>query len=142
MEPLSIVGGQRERVGLWLLERLPEVTNLPVWYDAIGVERGGVLVGGCLYSEYSPCVGGGAEVRMWCAGHNWISRRVIKVMFDFPFRVLKCHRITAVTAKKNKACRKMLEELGFKLEGMARQGFGIGKDAAIYGLLRDELRWS
>lgn len=142
MEPLSIVGGQRELVGLWLLERLPEVTNLPGGYEAIGVARGGQLVGGCLYTDFSPCVGGGADVRMWAAGHNWISRKVIRVMLGYPFDQLKCHRVTAVTAKKNRACRTMLEDLGFRLEGVARQGFGLKADAMIYGLLRSEYRWA
>jgi len=141
MQPLTIVGGERERVGLWLLDKLPEVTSLPGGYEAIGVARGDVLVGGCLFSDFSPCIGGGADIRMWAAGSNWISRRVIGVMLGYPFRRLGCHRITAVTAKKNKPCRKMLEDLGFRLEGTARHGFGIGKDAMIYGLLRSDQRW-
>jgi len=137
--PLEILAGQREYVGLWMLERLPEVTDLPGGYEAIGFMRDGRLVGGALFTDYSPCPGGG-DIRIWAAGHNWISRRVIRTVFGYAFDQLKCNRITAITRKNNKTTRTFLEGLGFVLEGKAREGFGPGKDAVIYGLLKSEQR--
>src|SRR5690348_8284107 len=99
-EPLRILGGERELVGLWMLKQLPEMTNLPGGYEAIGVVRGTTLVGGCLYTHFMPCVGGGASIQMWAVGNNWLSRRTIGVLLGYPFRQLKCHRIWAMTAKK------------------------------------------
>ncbi len=139
--PLAIVGGEKELVGRWLLERLPEVTALPGGYEAIGVARGDLLVGGCLFTDYTPAPYGGASIQVWCAGHDWISRKTIRVMLGYPFRQLNCHRITALTAKKNRACRSMMEGLGFRLEGLVRAGYGPGRDACLYGLLRNQQKW-
>ena len=135
-----ILAGQRELVGLWMLERLPEVTDLPGGYEAIGVMRDNEIVGGALFTDYSPCPGGG-DIRIWAAGHNWISRRVIRTIFGYAFGQLGCNRITAITRKNNKTTRTFLEGLGFKLEGVAREGFGPSKSACIYGLLRSEQKW-
>lgn len=138
--PLDIVVGQKEQVALWMLDRLPFITDLPVWYDAIGVARDGQFVGGCLYSEYRPCAGGG-QLQMWAAGHNWLSRRVIETMLGFPFNVIGCHRVTAMTAKGNKPSRALLERLGFVEEGKLRRGFDTRQDLILYGLLRSECGW-
>ncbi len=135
---LRIVEGYDQEVGLWLLDRLPEVTDLPGGFTAAGVARGHELVGGCLFTDYHPCPGGGV-IQMWAAGDpGWVSRRVVRTMLGYPLNQLKCHRITALTAKSNKPSRRLLEGLGFALEGVARQGFGPRRHACIYGLLKDE----
>jgi RimJ/RimL family protein N-acetyltransferase len=138
--PLAIVGGAKEAVGLFLLERVPEVTSLPGGYEAIGVARYGRLVGGCLFTDFTPCRDG-ATIQIWAAGHDWISRRVVREMLGYPFRQLGCHRITALTGRHNRESRRLLQKLGFKFEGVARAGYGPGRDAFLYGLLRDEQRW-
>lgn len=140
--PLRIVAGQTERVAEYILSRLPEVAELPGGYEAIGVVRGDDLVGGMLYTNWIPCRGGG-DVRMWAAGEpGWLSRRVIAVMFGYPFVQLGCHRMTLLIDRTNKVSRSISEKLGFRLEGVVREGLGPGEDMMIYGLLRRELRWS
>jgi RimJ/RimL family protein N-acetyltransferase len=124
-----------------MLERLPEITALPGGYEAIGVERAGRLIGGCLFTEYVPYKGGGT-ITIWAAGERgWVSRRVIQTMLGYPFNQLGCHRITALAAKDNKPSRKLLEDLGFRFEGVARLGFGPRRHACIYGLLKIEQGW-
>lgn len=138
---LRIIGGERQKIGLWMLERLPDIMDLPGGYEAIGVERDGILIGGCLFTNYTPCPGGG-DITIWAVGEKgWLSRRVIGVMFGYAFNQLKCHRMTAFTAKANKPSRKLLEGLGFRLEGIARQGMGPRRHACIYSLLREEQGW-
>lgn len=139
---LSIVGGQREAVALWMLPHLGDVVELPGGYEAIGVARGGRLVGGCLYSNYVPCHGGGGNIQIWAVGETgWVSRRVIRVMLGYPFDQLQCHRITALAKKSNRASRALLEGLGFVVEGKIRRGFDMRNDMMVYGLLRAECRW-
>lgn len=138
--PFDIVAGQKEAVALWMLAKLPGLTELPGGFEAIGVARDGVLVGGCIYTDYRPCPGGG-NVVIWAAGHGWLSRRVIDVMLGYPFRQLNCHRITAMTAKGNKPSRRLLEKLGFREEGKIRRGFDVRQDMLIFGMLRDEQGW-
>lgn len=137
---MSIVAGQKETVGLWLLEHIPEVTDLPGGYEAIGVARGPDLVGACLYTDYRPCMGGG-NVMMYAAGHNWLSRRVIGVLLGYPFKQLRCHRITVTVRRANRPSRRLIEKLGFVLEGKIRRGLNTREDLMLYGLLRDECRW-
>lgn len=130
----------KDVVGLWLIEQIPDITDLPGGYEAIGVARGDKLVGGCLYSDYRPCPGGG-NIFMWAAGHSWISRKVIAVMLGYPFIRLNCHRITATIRRGNRTSRKMVEDLGFVLEGKVRRGYSPREDMMVYGLLREECGW-
>lgn len=140
MEPLRIVGGRDEQVALWMLEQLPHITNLPSGYVAIGAARGNDLIGGCLYTSYSPCPGGG-DIQIWAVGNNWLSRRTIAVFLGYPFVQLKCHRVTALTPKGNKPSRKLLEGLGFIPEGKIRKGYNTRSDMMVYGMLRGDCRW-
>ena len=138
---LTIVAGEKQRVGLWLIERLRDIREVPGGYEAIGVARDGRLVGGCLYTNYVPAPGGG-NIEMWAAGETgWVTRKTIKVMFGYPFNQLNCHRVTALTGKGNHETRRLLTGLGFKLEGVARRGLDTRRDACIYGLLREEFGW-
>ena len=84
---------------------------------------------------------GGGEIQMWAAGEGWLSRRTLRVLLGYPFGQLGCHRITAIVAKKNRRSRRLVEGLGFKLEGVAREGMRPGVDACIYSLLKRECRW-
>lgn len=113
---------------------------MPGGYEAIGVARGGTLVGACLYTEYRPCAGGG-NIIMWAAGHNWISRKVIGVMLGYPFGKLNCHRITALVRRGNRPSRTLLEKLGFVQEGKIRRGYNTREDTILYGMLRAECGW-
>lgn len=131
---LRLITDEKERVALWLLERLPDITDLPGGYWCIGVERDGALVGGVMFTNYRPCKGGG-DIEMACAGHNWISRRVIQAAFDHPFRELRCNRVTAVVRKTNSKSRALLTGLGFVPEGKIREGYGPRQHGMIYGLL-------
>lgn len=123
-----------------MLAHLPDITELPGGFEAIGVARGDDLVGGCLYSEYRP-VRNGANIQMWAVGKGWLSRRIIRVMFDYPFNKLNCHRVTCCTAKGNKDARELLEGLGFRLEGKVRFGHNTRQHLMVYGMLREECGW-
>ena len=137
---LELVIGHDEDVARWVSARIPQVTTMPGGYVAIGVARDGSLTGGALFTNYRPCPGGG-DIEVWCAGKGWLSRRVIRAILAYPFLQLGCHRLTALTPKGNRPSRRLLEGLGFKFEGIARQGFGPRSHAALYSMLRGECRW-
>lgn len=138
--PLRILAGEKERVALWMLAHLPQLTELPGGYEAIGVVRGTEIVGGCLYTDYRPCVGGG-NIVMWAVGHGWLSKRTIRELLGYPFNQLNCHRATALIARGNKPSREMVERIGWRLEGKMRRGFDTRQDLLIYGLLKSECGW-
>lgn len=137
---MRIVEGADEAVGLFVLRHIPDIAALPGGYAAVGIARGEALVGGGICTNYVPCKGGG-EIQIWAAGRDWLSRRTIGVLLGYPFGQLGCHRITAIVAKRNRPSRRLVEGLGFKLEGVARDGLRPGADACIYGLLKRECRW-
>lgn len=131
-------------VGLWMLARLPDVTDLPGGFEALGVARGDELVGGVIYSDYRPCKDGG-QIQMWCAGHNWLSRRILRELLGYPFNPrplgLNCHRINALVARNNKPVRRLLKALAFVEEGKLRRGYDIQRDLIVSGMLRSECKW-
>lgn len=134
---MRLITDEKERVAVWLLERLPDIADLPGGYWCIGVERHGTLVGGAIFTNYRPCHGGG-NIEVSCAGHNWLSRTIIRATFDHAFRTLPCHRITAMVRKTNKPSRTLLEGLGFTLEGRIREGFGPRQHMCVYGYMKSD----
>jgi len=62
-------------------------------------------------------------------------------MLDFGFKKLKLKRIQARVLHKNIRAQKLLERLGFKLEGRLRKKTFFGNqwfDDLIYGILSEE----
>ena len=126
-------------VAEWVKERVKYSGNGWKDYTAIGVMDKEVMVAGVVYHDYH-----GHSIQMSIATETpkWASRRIIGLLFDYPFRQLGCVRVTALTSPDNHASRNMLWRLGFKREGRVRKGYGT-TDTLIYGLLREEaLKWS
>jgi len=96
------------------------------------------LVGGVVFSEYrvEDITFSGAFEDKRC-----FTRKGLRTFFHYPFKQLKCHRITAYTETDNKRANKLLKKLGFTLEGTMREISEKGKDANIYGMLERECKW-
>lgn len=116
------------------------MARLPGGYVAIGFSRGSEIVGAVIFTDWRPVPGGGS-IHIWAAGHNWISRRTLKAIFDYPFNQLGCHRVHTFIAKQNRTSRKLAEGVGFKFEGVGRKLINTHLDAMIYSILKDECRW-
>lgn len=114
---LEIVAGQDERVGKWIVEHIPDINQTPGGYSAIGIARDGELVGGVLYTNYRRYRSGG-DIEVWCAGHDWVSRKIVGVCLGYPFYQLGCHRLTALVRLSNKASRRFVEVVFFNYEGL------------------------
>jgi len=106
---------------------------------AIGTERDGKLLGAVVYHDYRPHF---SSIQMSCAAvdRRWLSRAALEIFFHYPFVQLRCERVTAIVARKNKPSRSLVEGVGFCHEGVVRKGFGTD-DAMIYGMLKNECRW-
>ena len=127
-----------------MLEKIPHCTQLPGGYEALGViDAQGDLVGGCLYTNFRPAPDRqGGDIEMWAVGNGrWLDRGVMQELFGYPFNQLGCHRVTCITRRKGRDARRLLEKLGFRLEGVVRQGLKPHGDAMVYGLLKHECRW-
>jgi RimJ/RimL family protein N-acetyltransferase len=133
----SILIGADEMVAAWVSARLPEAGGFEK-YKALGVVRGGKIVGGVVYHHYI-----GHDIRASVAYENngLASSGVVRALFAYPFLDLKCARISVKVSRNNKKSRKLIEGLGFKLEGVHPKGMDGINDAFSYGMLKEHCRW-
>ncbi len=135
---IEIIYGQDESITQWVQERIPHVGQEGFGpSSAIGIKKDGYLIAGIVYHRYQKF---DIEMSMASIDPRWASKKVLRVMFQYPFQQLGCLRVTATTPKHYKHVRSFLERLNFKLEGVIRKGLG-GDDACLYGLLREELKF-
>ena len=105
----------------------------------IGVIRNRILLGGVVFHEYQP------HYRSIMVSYafdrpSWLTREVLTSLCVYAFIQEDVQRICTLAPKKNKRSRRLVEFIGFKLEGCARKGYG-NDDAMIYGMLKHECRW-
>lgn len=109
---------------------------------AIGVEREGRLVAGAVFHEHDH---GSMLVSFAADDLRWAQRGVLAGIFAYPFRQVRCRRLTAVTDVANARAIRLLGKLGFRPEGRLREHFvnsaGAASDGAIFGMLARECRW-
>jgi hypothetical protein len=105
---------------------------------AIGVIRRGQLVGGVVYHAYRTF-----DIQLSAAFDTvgWALPGTVRALLAYPFNELGVSRVTAFTGRKNKKAKKLLTDLGFTLEGVAKRGLDGIEDAFAYGLLREDCRW-
>lgn len=138
----QLVYGQDKLVALWVGNHLG-IADFGQ-STAIGVARGGKLIAGAVYCDYhvdyrnNPL---SIEVTIVSIDKTWLDRHILKALFGYPFTQLKVRRVQLVTAKRNKDLRLMFERLGFKFEGVKRQGWWKGGDAVVYSMLPHECSW-
>ena len=139
-----ILANQRELVAAWVASRIKDMGEPPQKdYEAIGVLNDkGEIIGGVIYAEYREIAPGQHDIRMHCAGEpGWLTKKTLRLFFEYPFKQLSCVRVTATVAKANKRARNLNERLGFKIEGCIKDGYGIGKDGLLLGTTRRDCRW-
>lgn len=106
--------------------------------EAVGFRRGGALRAGIIFTNFK---GFDVTVTVGCKNRSWISRENLRFLFSLVFNDWNQKRVTAVICRDEKGSRGLSELLGFKLEGVMRQGFDGEDDAMIYGMLKSECRW-
>jgi RimJ/RimL family protein N-acetyltransferase len=135
-----LVFGNDAIIAEFVRRRVPEVIDTGFGpCTTIGVIRGKKLLGGVIYHMYQPAYKS-VMVSYAFDSPKWISPEVIGSFAAFPFLQLGVNRLWTLTPRKNKRSRRLVEFLGFKLEGCARKGYG-NDDAMIYGMLKHECRW-
>jgi RimJ/RimL family protein N-acetyltransferase len=123
---LAIVSG--EHVARFVSEGIGFGLTPP--YIAIGTEKNGALINGCLLNMYE-----GADIHATIYGHGWTRGFLVEVG-RYVFDTLRCERITVQTEFPEIV--RIAERLGGKVEGLKRSHFGPGRDAFLVGILREE----
>lgn len=128
--------GKDKEVADWVAKRVDAET----FGDCVtyGFHKDGKIVGGVVFYDWriEDMVFSVAFEDSGC-----ITRRILRVLFDYPFNQVGCHRITAYTDVDNEVSNKQLKRLGFQKEGRYREISRERKDANIYGMLRRECIW-
>lgn len=112
--------------------------------SAIGLLKDNLIVGAVVYNNFhknNVNIPISIEATVILVDSQELSRYIVSALFSYPFAVLKVGRLQVTVARKHKRVRKLVERLGFKFEGIARQGYILGGDAAVYSMLPDECRW-
>lgn len=131
--------GEDAAVARWVGDRLDIVDFGPC--AAIGFMRNDELIAGVVYNNWHhPSDPGLIEASIASTTPRWCNRATLAVIFGYPFNQLGCRRLTATTEAKNQPVRAFLCHLGFREEGVIRQGFPTD-DAVVYGMLRGEWPW-
>jgi hypothetical protein len=102
-------------------------------YSAMGLERGGAIIGGALFNGFE-----GADVHVTVAGTGW-TREFLRAAGTYIYDQLGCARATITTGHRD--VMELALRLGGKREGVLRDHFGPGSDAVIVGILRHEYRY-
>lgn len=99
-------------------------------YTTLGLERDGLLVGGCIFNCWE-----GADVHVTAAGSHW-TPGFLRSIGEYVFEQMGCLRFTMETEKPEVA--EYAKRLGGVVEGRLRNHFGEGRDAIIIGVLKKD----
>lgn len=92
--------------------------------------------GAALFNNYHPSEGV-IELHAASRSPRWLSRRILREMFAFPFEQLGCQAVVMRAAKDNDAVRRVAEPYGFRGYEVPRLR-GRDKSEIIYVLGDDE----
>jgi RimJ/RimL family protein N-acetyltransferase len=124
-----------QRVGDWVLARIPHETSWGDWYHAIGYESDGEIVAAAVFTRYT-----GHDVHISAAIDGPLGPMAIECFrraFRYAFDACKCRRVTAHIGANNAPSLALARKLGFKHEGTLRDALP-DQDVLVMGLLRSE----
>lgn len=138
----QLVYGHDAEVGNWVAGQLGLVNPHPS--AAIGIIRDNKFIGGVLYNNFYINGEGrpiSIEISLAMIDKRWASRHTIAQLLEYPFIQLNLERVQSTVSKRDKNVRRILDKLGFKLEGIGRKAWHKGGDCAVYSMLRHECHW-
>jgi hypothetical protein len=99
------------------------------------------LLGGVLFTDFR----GGSVVMHWAGFHpNWISRSLIWLSFDYPFRQLDVNKVFGLTPESNIIARNTALRFGFKIEHVIDDVFKRAdgfNSLYVLGLRKEDCKW-
>lgn len=104
------------------------------------------LMGGITLANIRRGVVQSCNVGYWVGAphaRNGHMTEALSIVLDFCFNTLKLHRVEAATLPENLASRGLLEKVGFRQEGLARQYLCIAgrwQDHVTFAILTDDER--
>ncbi len=112
---------------------------LPGSGQGFGVEdEEGRLIAGVAYTDYNV-----ASIQIHVAalpGVNWLSRELLRKVFEYPFTMLKVKKLIGLVSSANAAALRFDYSLGFELEATLKDAHPDG-DLLILTMTADNCRW-
>ena len=136
---ITLSVGRDRAVAAWV-ERALGIDGL-LGGAAIGVLDGVRPIAGVVYGGWRERPGS-LEMTVAATDPRWCQRWVLAALFRYPFAQCGARRVQATVRRGNRRARRFVERLGFRYEGMAREAWPTGEDAAVYSMLRRECRWT
>lgn len=103
-------------------------------YTGLVLHDDGRMIGACIFNNHLT----GRDVHFTCVMHEpHVGMRIARRVAWYVFKVMGCHRCTAITPRSNIKAIAALESIGFKFEGVMREYFP-NDDGLVYGILRSE----
>ena len=141
---IILLYGQDAQVASWVCQQLKLRPFPDGLYRAIGIIHADKLIGGVIYNNFITDARGKPlliEMTISTVDKRWCTRHNLRELFQYPFLQLGVKRVQATTSRKAKRVRGTLSRLGFKFEGIIREGHPHGGDAAHYSMLFNECKW-
>lgn len=135
---IALCVGQDRAVAAWVA-RVLGIDDL-LGEAAIGVVDGARPIAGVVYGGWRERPGS-LEMSVAATDPRWCRRWVLAALFRYPFAQCGARRVQATVRRGNRHARGFVQRLGFRYEGMAREAWPTGEDAAVYSMLRRECRW-
>lgn len=136
----QLIFGKDEELARWAEATYPDCAPLPRPLVSIGIASSdGKLLGVAIYLNFCHY---DIQICFVTATPRWATPGNIRAILHYPFIQLGVKRMTAVTNKSNKKARKLLEGVGFRLEGVHPYGDAGVRPSVTYGLYRENAgRW-
>jgi hypothetical protein len=118
------------------IEFVPQLHHCIAEYDADDELKGGVL-----FTAYRV---GSVMIHMAGFRKNWVSRPMIYLAFDYPFRQLKVRKLIGMVPERNVTARNNDLHLGFKIEYLSPDvlGYEDGVNGMyLMSMYRDDCKW-
>lgn len=103
--------------------------------ECAAVMRNDRLAAVAVYHNYAPP---DIQMSFYALTPRWAHPSTIRDLLGYPFLDLRVKRVTALVKRGNKRSRKMVEGLGWKLEGVVRKAARDGGDLILYGMVDTE----
>jgi len=136
----QLIFNRDDELAAWAENVYPDCAPLARPLTAIGVASDeGEIIGVAIYHNFRHT---DIEITFVTSTPRWATKATVRSLLHYPFFQLGVDRMTAITRKSNKKARKLLEGLGFLLEGTHPYA-AMGKTACTYGLYRQNAidRW-
>lgn len=135
---MNVVFGQDKLVAEWVAGQLG-YTNFEGFYcGAIGVAEGGQLVGGTCFHNWYP-KDGVVEMTSASITSKWLTRRMIRAIFNYAFGLLECQLVVMRVSANNSTMLNIGQRFGFNSYTIPRLR-GRSEDEVIFTLTDDQWR--